>query len=367
MSIKVKQALTSCLIKISNSEFDEDTIRTLLITSREYINKDGLIKELAHFIAHPTRDKGIFHKKVNNRYAKLKLIEEQVLKFQSPEFQSKIKTEEELSDFMLNAINSDKIESKLFNILYSDGLDDLSEEYLIKYTGFNKSEIKKLLQENYTKKENYYYLNVLKTEKMITLLQSLPKDENHSDEELNKSINQGSELIQKVRNTIDRIQKVVRGAIHFNSVFEQESLSLEFETVFADVLNYYNIDNSFLESIKQNIDGILLCLLTLLHDSKFTFYDKNIARTFLCCYHSLDNKLSESSQQLAYENGVIALYINYKIGTKSNTYPLYVSKLKIRDYLTLEEYLKHPSDNYIAEIPWITAKRLNQKLSLATE
>ncbi len=80
MSIKIKQALTESLIKIEKKEFDEKTIRTLLIVSREYLRYDGLVKELAHFIAHPKRNKGIFHKKVNSRYAKFKLIEEQVLK-----------------------------------------------------------------------------------------------------------------------------------------------------------------------------------------------------------------------------------------------------------------------------------------------
>src|SRR5690606_11744261 len=100
-------------------------------------------------------------------------------------------------------------------------------------------------------------------EKMISLLQSLPQNKTDKDEELNKSINQGLEVISKIRSTIDRIQKVVRGAIHFNSVFEQEVLSREFETVFADVLNNYNIDNGFLQSIKQNKDEILLCIMTL--------------------------------------------------------------------------------------------------------
>ena len=70
MSIKIKQALTESLIKIEKKEFDEKTIRTLLIVSREYLRYDGLVKELAHFIAHPKSNKGIFHKKVNSRYAK---------------------------------------------------------------------------------------------------------------------------------------------------------------------------------------------------------------------------------------------------------------------------------------------------------
>lgn len=52
MSIKIRQALIESLIKIEKKEFDESTIRTLLIVSREYMKFDGLVKELAHFIAH---------------------------------------------------------------------------------------------------------------------------------------------------------------------------------------------------------------------------------------------------------------------------------------------------------------------------
>ncbi|MCS4162945.1 hypothetical protein M2419_000008 [Sphingobacterium sp. BIGb0116] len=69
ISVKVKQAIESCLLKIKERTFDEDTIRTLLISTREYIKIDSIIRELAHFIAHPTRNQGIFHSKVNSRYA----------------------------------------------------------------------------------------------------------------------------------------------------------------------------------------------------------------------------------------------------------------------------------------------------------
>lgn len=45
MSIKVKQAIVTCLDKIADSTFDEDTIRTLLISCREKIHVDGLVRD----------------------------------------------------------------------------------------------------------------------------------------------------------------------------------------------------------------------------------------------------------------------------------------------------------------------------------
>ena len=167
MSIKVKQSLLRCFDKIENDSFDEETIRTLLIVSREYIKGTGLIKELAHFIAHPVRNQGMFHKKLNARYTKLKLVDEQVSKFEISDIQKQIKTEDELSDFMLGGISVEKIETKLFNILYSDGLEDLPDSHLKKYTGLNKIEIQNLFKQYYIKKEGYYYLTTNKTDKVI--------------------------------------------------------------------------------------------------------------------------------------------------------------------------------------------------------
>ena len=116
MSIKIKQAIINCLDKITDETFDEDTIRMLLITSREHVGAEGLIKELTHFIVHSERNQGIFHRKVNSRYAKFKLVKDQVNKFDFEESkQRRINTEAELSDFMLGGISVEKVESTQFD------------------------------------------------------------------------------------------------------------------------------------------------------------------------------------------------------------------------------------------------------------
>jgi hypothetical protein len=78
MSAKVKQAILQTLSKIEKDTYDEDTIRTLLILSREHIHSENLIRELAHFIAHSERNQGTFHRLINSRYAKLKLVDDQI-------------------------------------------------------------------------------------------------------------------------------------------------------------------------------------------------------------------------------------------------------------------------------------------------
>jgi len=357
MSIKIKQALTESLIKIEKKEFDEETIRTLLIVSREYLRYDGLVKELAHFIAHPKRNKGIFHKKVNSRYAKFKLIEEQVLK-KIPA----LKTEEELSDFMLGGLDLEKIDSKLFSILYIDGLGDLPESHLIKYTGFTKAEAEKILKENYIKKDGFYYLKTLKTKKMISLLQELPNI--NEDKEIQNSILQGQELIRKINSSIDSLQKVIRGAIHFRSVFETDSLNNDFEANFTRIFDDFNIDSKYTNIIRDNIQEILVCLMTLIHDSTFEFYDKNTARVYLCVYDEYRENKTMTQKEILYKNGVLALYTNYKFKDKSHSFPLFVSDIKLENHIDHESFMKENIESSITEIPWISAKRDNNKLKL---
>lgn len=364
MSIKIKHAIENCLKSIEQKTFDENTIRTLLITSREYLKIDSLIRELAHFIAHPKRNQGIFHKKVNSRYTKFKLVQSHVLNFDLNYIREKISTEDELSDFMLGGIDVNKVEEQIFKILYKDGLEDIEEDHLLKYTGFTKNQAEEVLNSYYTKNKNYYYLNVLETEKRISLLQTLPEDG-----ETNTLIQNATELVSKIRTRIDILQKVLRGYIHFNSVFDEETLSNEFQNSFSEVLTTFEIDKSYLPVIAKNIDDILLCLMTLLHDSKFIFYDKNESNIFLCLHtNSLElseRKSNQSETEFLYENGALALYLTcYTYEQKTLSFPLFVSRLKIKNYLSFEEFINNDVKGMLEPIPWITASRFNGILKL---
>lgn len=370
MSVKVKQAIINSLSKVENKTFDEDTIRTLLISSREHFKTDGLIKELAHFIAHTERTQGIFHKKINSRYAKYKLVNEQVAKVDIGELSKTIKTEDELSDFMLGGVSVEKIEAKLFNILYSDGLDDLPESHLVKYTGFKKSEAKKFLEQFYVKKDGFYYITTNRTENLINAFKSLPVSKYNPVEEveITEQLRQAENAVKKVKATMDGIQKVIRGAIHFNSVFEMETFRNEIVKAISQVIDKFKIDRKYIHSIKENSDDILLCIMTLLHDSKFIFFDKQEAKIFLCFY--LDYNYEEArkpdynSDEALYEKGVIALYIS---GQRTITFPLFVSDLPIKQYLSYENYKSKQMTSSMSETIWTTASRIDKRMQLTNE
>lgn len=375
MSIKVKQALTKCLTQIKNQTFDEDTIRTLLIVARDFIKEEGLVKELAHFIAHPVRDKGIFHKRVNNRYAKWKLVDEQFDKVKdNKDFFKTIETESQLSDFMLGAVQLESIDAKLFEILYVDGINDISEKHLLTYTGMGKTKAIELLKSSYEKKNNQYILRAIEIEEGIRRREKMVKTfglEILGEAERKKVI----EIIQKdleikgkidlAKKQIDHLQKVIRGTIEFPSVFEENTLDKEIYSSISKLITQFNLDSTFLMATKKFRKDILLCIMTLLHDSTFKFYDGNQARTFLCFYREQTEedfgKLDDINT--IYAKGVLGLYITYKVFDKTNSHPLFISDLKIKDYINKSE-LDEKTDYLFNEIPWTTAIRQGKKLKL---
>jgi hypothetical protein len=126
------------------------------------------------------------------------------------QLQNSIKTEDELSDFLLGAISFDKIEAKLFEILYVSGLDDFPEDHLIKYTGFTKAEARKVFKELYSKVNGFYYINTKKTDKLIQHLKSLPIETYNLSEQM------------ELRHQIEEAEKSVK---HINGVSRYDSKS----------------------------------------------------------------------------------------------------------------------------------------------
>ncbi|MFA4869577.1 MAG: hypothetical protein WC623_15340 [Pedobacter sp.] len=366
MSAKIKQAIAKCMIKIENDTFDEDTIRTLLIVSREHIEGNGLIRELAHFIAHNDRNQGMFHKKVNARYTKFKLFEQQSDRANFTEIAKTFKTEDEYSDYMLSAVSIQKINSKLFHILYSDGLDDLPEEHLKQYTGFTKAEATELLQRHYIKKNGFHYLTTRRTEYLINEVKKLGDHTQEKEAELEESLRTVKELADKIERRIDGVQKVIRGAIHYTAVFETDTFKNEIETAIRQVLSKFEIDDKYLLQVNKNSDDILLCVMTLLHDSTFTFYDKEESRNYLGFYldHNSKDDKQMCREEAVYHYGYIALYIS---GMNKMSYPLFVSDLPVKRYLSYEAYKCKPAISNFSESGWITAGRVGNNLQLIND
>jgi hypothetical protein len=365
MSIKTKSNITRCLTAIENDTFDEDTVRTLLIVSREHVKGDGLIKELAHFVAHSDRDKGMFHRKVNCRYTKMKLMDEQSSKPDFPEIAKTFKSASDYSDYLLGAVNLEKIDSKLFKILYEDGLEDLPDDHIKVRTNMTKAEVSTFFKEFYVEKDGFFYLKTGKTEFMINLIK---KSGLVPTSEIEESMRIARESVEKINSQLDHIQKVIRGDILYAAVFDAATFKKEIKTTISNVINKFQIDRKYLKAVDQKSDEIMLCVMTLLHDSTFRFYDNKKSRNFLGIYlhpnPEAENVPGYDRSRSLYENGMLCLFSS---GKQSVTFPVVVSDLPVKKYLSHEEYLNNNIISSMTELLQFTAVRKGKDLQLTND
>jgi len=71
---KIKRSIQNRLSAIKSGEFSQDTIKLLLIEIREYLPQHSALKEIAHFIAHPERDRGLILETVNYAYNRSRVL-----------------------------------------------------------------------------------------------------------------------------------------------------------------------------------------------------------------------------------------------------------------------------------------------------
>lgn len=246
--------------KIENSLFDEDDTKLLLIEIREKLRGDKFLKEVCHFIAHPDRDKGICHEKVDTRYAKLKFVDENVKKVLTSEFMEKNKGKPErfFTDAMLNYIRTEKIEAKLFELLILSGINDIENELYQKYYRLTKKQVRRLICGAYEKVNGYYMLKTTLTINEIHL--------------------------------IDDLLKFIRGTITGKPIFTAEEIFVDFIVGLKRLSAEINYRTSF-EKIKKNKDDLIVCIISLLHDSTFKLFDGNIGYGFISVISDNDDNL----------------------------------------------------------------------------
>lgn len=323
ISIKTLSSIKAHLEKIKNDTFQENDIKILLIDIRENIRKESLLREFADFIAHPKRDKGIFNKILNVRYLKLKLINDQKEKL-TDEVRKHLNTERQLSDFLLDSIDIQKIEKTIFEILFIDGLADLDEKIFREHYPINRKNVKKLISDNYHLDEAKKYF-ILKSQKELA--------------------------------KIEDVLKFIRGTIQAKPVFNQETFNKEIQTAIKRTIHELNLDRSFLEAVVRHSKPILLCILCLLHDAKFVFHDSHIGSCYISFYPS-DKNLSGQPNKESF----IALIS----ADTSSSMPLFVSNIKVGHYIILAD-AELNRFQHMERMPYFNAIRNNVNQLILSE
>ncbi len=75
---KIIEVLSRRAQSIENGTFDEDTVKLFLIEIRDYLPGKSILREVADFVAHPERDRGLIHESVNYMYYRAKVLFEQL-------------------------------------------------------------------------------------------------------------------------------------------------------------------------------------------------------------------------------------------------------------------------------------------------
>ena len=300
---------------IENSTFTEDDIKLLLIEIRERLKKNRFLTEICHFVAHSERDKGICHKKIDVRYAKLKLLEENTQAKLTKEFirENKDKPERFFTDKMLDFIKTEKIEKSLFELVILGGIDDLENTMYSKYYKTNKKRVKVLVTNAY-KLVNGYYL-------------------------IKENIDRKEFLY------IDDLLKFIRGTVTGKPAFYSHDIKNDFIRAIKKLSIELNHDLN-IKGLNKNIDDVILTIITLLQDAQFTLFDGKIGRSFMVLHPN--------------ENGS-EIYLMGETGKFSM--PLIGTNLKAKKYLD-ENNIERENRN-LSEIPWTNIYRKeNGKIEL---
>src|ERR1035437_7434593 len=306
----IKQRIS--LVEIGS--FDEDDIKLLLIEIREKLKGETFLREICDFIAHSNRNQGICHKKVDVRYAKLKLVDENTEKILTPEFIEKNKTKPEsfFTDVMLNYIQSEKIERNLFELLIISGIDDIEDNLFTKYYQLNRKQVKRLITKAY-KLDNGNYI---------------PK----------------STLSKTQFAFIDDLLKFIRGTVTGKPAFTEKEIINDFIVGLKRLSSEigYQAD---IEKIKKSSADLIICIISLLHDSTFKLFDGNIGTGFM----SLHPRNNEPEICLMSNSG-------------KYTFPLITTKIKASDYIDCE--LDMLNEYEFEKLPWNHCIRIENKLKL---
>lgn len=71
---KIKRSIERRLEEVQLETFSQDTIKLLLIEIREYLPSYSVLREIAHFVAHPERDRGSILETVNYAYNRSRVL-----------------------------------------------------------------------------------------------------------------------------------------------------------------------------------------------------------------------------------------------------------------------------------------------------
>ncbi|MES2762276.1 MAG: hypothetical protein V4677_08715 [Bacteroidota bacterium] len=311
--------------KLEAESFDENDIKILLIDIREFLKEETFLREIADFIAHPERNKGLCHQAVDSRYARMKMFRIGGQKLMNEKvFENNLdKPERFFSDQVLSYIDTRKISKDDYLLFVQSCLQDIEEDLFIEHYKLTKKQIQTILNKCYVKQNGYYILN--------------PTGEKHFK-------------------FIEDILRFIRGTITTRGIITQTNVTRDLKLAIkkANKLPGISVNVNLIDEV---IESIIVCILALLHGSNFIMYDGMESKSFISIH---GENLDTNTRPPVFEYFTLALIVN----ANEFIFPIATTKISHTKYI---DGMDDPEKWNLATMPWIYTQRINGKLKLVEE
>jgi hypothetical protein len=211
------------------------------------------------------------------------------------------------SDQILDFVETRKIESKLFETVIRNGVDEIDESLFQKHYKITKREIKSILARFYKKKDGHFYLQEgISPERFMF---------------------------------IDDLLKFIRGTTTGGGAFDQSEIEEDFLKAITRFTKKYRIDTD-LESIKRKMQDVVVCILCLLHNSNFKLFDGKIGKCYL-------------GAQKDQATGIYLLGLI--VNTENFIFHVISTSIDVRYYVSVKE--EQMEEYSTSAIPWCVTER----------
>ncbi|MCX6238905.1 MAG: hypothetical protein NTY07_15305 [Bacteroidia bacterium] len=234
LSERTKNDLIIILSKFEKDTYNEDDIEKLLLILRAFFKGQGIVWELASFIAHPeARSTGIFQEEIDTNYAILKY---QLVNSEKFEYNPSIEDE----NLKINLL---KIKSHIFKALILGGIKNYPEKNLLSSLNLKRKDCLKILNETYIGVNGYHQLKEFKNIPIIT-----------------------------------QIFNLVFSFIQSKMILSEDKIISQFEYCFKQINISLNLKFNYHKFLKDNASQLLLCIICILHSRQFMLFDGNIGK-----------------------------------------------------------------------------------------
>jgi hypothetical protein len=300
---KLRMSIGKHVQTILEDQFDEDTVKLLLMDIRDFSTGLENLQEICHFVAHPERNKGSIHKKILSRFLRLRYMNEIMERAMAEKEMHPPKPMEDFGDYVYRTVPIEhyrEFDKKHFELLLIGGLNDFDDSFFRNNFRRSKGEIAQLVSSNYRKDKGKYILR-----------------SNH-DIDIIKTI------------------FILETSVQFQPLISEEEIIKELKISLLRIASDLNLSKPEVELIFSRRDDLFLAMLGLLHDISFVWSETVIGRSFL--------SVNESKIDLRcdfYPNG------------KSVSFPLVQTIFLINNYVEngqvvvgeLSEFMLHRSVN----------------------